>query len=125
MLWQVHLGDAAPGGANDDLPLGALHSPAPLPAALSAVGYVGTAAFDLDGAVSGPNWTGMSACMPRSRRCAGDRAARSRPPSLREGRPQAILLPQGAPRAGVIAEQVLVYGCGPTVTMVIWSAAGP
>ena len=61
VLWQVHLGDAAPGGADDDLPLGALHSPAPLRAALSAVGYGGTATFDLYGAVSGPNWTGMSA----------------------------------------------------------------
>jgi sugar phosphate isomerase/epimerase len=61
VLWQVHLGDAAPGGADDDLPLGALHSPAPLRAALSAVGYAGTATFDLYGAVSGPNWTGVSA----------------------------------------------------------------
>ena len=61
VLWQVHLGDAAPGGADDDLPLGALHSPAPLRAALSVVGYAGTATFDLYGAVSGPNWTGVSA----------------------------------------------------------------
>ena len=61
VLWQLHLGDAAPGGTDDDLPLGALHSPAPLRAALSAVGYAGTASFDLYGAVSGPSWTGVSA----------------------------------------------------------------
>lgn len=61
VLWQVHLGDASPGAADDDLPLGALHSPAPLIAALDEAGYAGTAAFDLYGAVSGPDWTGPSA----------------------------------------------------------------
>ncbi len=61
VLWQVHLGDASPGAADDDLPLGALHSPAPLVAALDEASYVGTAAFDLYGAVLGPGWTARSA----------------------------------------------------------------
>lgn len=61
VLWQVHLGDASPGATDDDLPLGALHSPAPLVAALEEAGYAGTATFDLYGAVSGPDWTARSA----------------------------------------------------------------
>ncbi len=61
VLWQVHLGDAHPGNADDDLPLGAVHSPGPLLAALREVGYTGTAAFDLYGAASSPCWTGETA----------------------------------------------------------------
>lgn len=61
VLWQVHLGDAHPGDADDDLPLGAVHSPGPLLAALREVGYTGTAAFDLYGATSSADWTGETA----------------------------------------------------------------
>ena len=51
-LLHVHLGDAGPGGADDDLPCGRLHDFGPFLAALDRVGYAGTASFDLYGAVS-------------------------------------------------------------------------
>ena len=52
LLLHVHLGDAAPGGGDDDLPCGRLHDFAPLTAALERSGYAGSASFDLYGAVS-------------------------------------------------------------------------
>ncbi len=61
VLWQVHLGDAADGAADDDLPLGRIHDPAPLVAALEEVGYPGTATFDLYGAVCSGAWSGEEA----------------------------------------------------------------
>lgn len=48
-LWHVHLGDATPGGADDDLPVGRVHDAGPVVAALDAVGFAGVAAFDLYG----------------------------------------------------------------------------
>lgn len=52
LLLHVHLGDAAPGGGDDDLPCGRVHDFGPLVAALHAGGFAGTASFDLYGAVS-------------------------------------------------------------------------
>jgi sugar phosphate isomerase/epimerase len=52
-LLHVHLGDAAPGQGDDDLPCGRLHDFAPVVAALDASGFAGTASFDLYGAVCG------------------------------------------------------------------------
>jgi len=49
-LWHVHLGDAAPGRPDDDLPLGRVHDARPVLAALDAIGFTGVAAFDLYGA---------------------------------------------------------------------------
>lgn len=60
-LWHLHLGDAAPGAADDDLPLGRHHSPAPVLAALAEVGYAGAVTFDLYGAVASGAVTGMQA----------------------------------------------------------------
>ncbi|SCL15021.1 Xylose isomerase-like TIM barrel [Micromonospora nigra] len=60
-LWHVHLGDAAPGREDDDLPLGRLHDARPVLAALDAVGFTGVAAFDLYGAVSDGGQTGRQA----------------------------------------------------------------
>jgi len=51
-LLHVHLGDAAPGGGDDDLPCGRLHDFGPVVAALDASCFAGAAAFDLYGAVS-------------------------------------------------------------------------
>ncbi len=59
-LLHVHLGDAGPGGSDDDLPCGRLHDFASLLAALEA-SYRGTAAFDLYGAVSAGLLTGADA----------------------------------------------------------------
>jgi sugar phosphate isomerase/epimerase len=51
-LLHVHLGDAAPGGGDDDLPCGRVHDFTAVVAALDA-SFRGTASFDLYGAVSG------------------------------------------------------------------------
>lgn len=61
LLTGVHLGDAAPGQSDDDLPLGRLHDVRPLVLALDQVGYSGTAALDLYGAVSEGGQDGASA----------------------------------------------------------------
>lgn len=60
-LRHVHLGDAMPGAADDDLPLGRHHDPAPVVAALAEVRYAGAATFDLYGAVSTGALTGIEA----------------------------------------------------------------
>lgn len=52
LILAMHLGDAALGGSDDDLPLGRLHDVRPLVDALRTSGFTGTAAFDLYGAVS-------------------------------------------------------------------------
>ena len=52
LLLHVHLGDAGPGGGDDDLPCGRLHDFSLVVAALDEVGYSGSASFDLYGAVS-------------------------------------------------------------------------
>ena len=51
-LLHVHLGDAAPGGGDDDLPCGRLHDFVDVVAALDESGFSGSASFDLYGAVS-------------------------------------------------------------------------
>lgn len=61
LLWHLHLGDAQPGGADDDLPVGRVHDPVPLVAALAEVGYGGAAALDLYGAVADGGSTGKDA----------------------------------------------------------------
>ena len=61
LLWHLHLGDAEAGGADDDLPVGRLHSAAPVLAALTDVGYAGDAALDLYGAVVDGAMTGRQA----------------------------------------------------------------
>ena len=61
LLLHCHLGDAAVGGSDDDLPCGRLHDFAPLVAALDASGFAGVASFDLYGAVSSGGWTGLQA----------------------------------------------------------------
>ena len=53
LLLHVHLGDAAPGGGDDDLPCGRLHDFTAVVAALDETGFAGSASFDLYGAVSG------------------------------------------------------------------------
>jgi sugar phosphate isomerase/epimerase len=60
-LWHVHLGDAAVGQEDDDLPLGQVHDARPAIAALDTAGFAGVAAFDLYGAACSPSWTGRSA----------------------------------------------------------------
>jgi sugar phosphate isomerase/epimerase len=52
-LFHVHLGDADTGGADDDLPVGRLHSPDEYLQELGHVGFAGVASFDLYGAVEG------------------------------------------------------------------------
>jgi sugar phosphate isomerase/epimerase len=52
LLLHVHLGDAGPGGGDDDLPCGRLNDFASVVAALDDTGYAGSASFDLYGAVS-------------------------------------------------------------------------
>jgi sugar phosphate isomerase/epimerase len=52
-LFHVHLGDADAGGADDDLPVGRLHSPDEYLQELGRVGFAGVASFDLYGAVEG------------------------------------------------------------------------
>jgi sugar phosphate isomerase/epimerase len=60
LLWHVHLGDAAEGAPDDDLPLGRRHDAWPLVAALDAT-YSGVASLDLYGAVSAGMCTGVAA----------------------------------------------------------------
>ena len=60
-LLHVHLGDAAPGGGDDDLPCGRLHDFAAVVAALDASGFAGTASFDLYGAVTDGGLTSLAA----------------------------------------------------------------
>lgn len=63
LLLHCHLGDAAPGGGDDDLPCGRLHDLGPFVAALDASGFAGTASFDLYGAVSSGALTGRAAVL--------------------------------------------------------------
>ncbi len=60
LLLHVHLGDAAPGGGDDDLPCGRLHDFSDVVAALDAT-YSGSASFDLYGAVSAGGLTAAQA----------------------------------------------------------------
>ena len=60
LLLHVHLGDAGPGGGDDDLPCGRLHDFVDVVAALDR-SYAGTASFDLYGAVSDGDLTGAQA----------------------------------------------------------------
>jgi sugar phosphate isomerase/epimerase len=62
-LWHVHLGDAAVGASDDDLPVGRLHDFGPFTAALDAAGYAGAASLDLYGAVSAGVVTGVEAAL--------------------------------------------------------------
>jgi sugar phosphate isomerase/epimerase len=61
LLWHVHLGDAALGRADDDLPVGHVHDFSEFVRALDEIGYEGVASFDLYGAVLSRRWTGASA----------------------------------------------------------------
>lgn len=61
LLLHCHLGDAGPGGGDDDLPCGRLHDLAPFVRALDASGFAGIASFDLYGAVSSGLMTGAQA----------------------------------------------------------------
>lgn len=61
LLLHCHLGDATPGGGDDDLPCGRVHDFAPVVAALDASGFRGSASFDLYGAVSTSPLTGEQA----------------------------------------------------------------
>lgn len=61
LLLHCHLGDAAEGGSDDDLPCGRLHDFSRVVAALDASGFAGTASFDLYGAVSSGAMTGLEA----------------------------------------------------------------
>jgi sugar phosphate isomerase/epimerase len=61
LLLHCHLGDAAPGGSDDDLPCGRVHDFAGIVAALDASGFRGAASFDLYGAVSAGPLTGAQA----------------------------------------------------------------
>jgi inosose dehydratase len=60
-LWHVHLGDAAPGNADDDLPVGRVHDFTSFTAALDDIGYDGAASLDLYGAVCAGVATGVEA----------------------------------------------------------------
>ena len=60
-LLHCHLGDAAPGAGDDDLPCGRVHDFGPFLAALDAHGFAGSASFDLYGAVSSGLATGREA----------------------------------------------------------------
>jgi len=51
-LLHVHLGDARPGGGDDDLPCGRQHDFGSVVSALDDTGYSGSASFDLYGAVT-------------------------------------------------------------------------
>lgn len=61
LLLHCHLGDAGPGGGDDDLPCGRLHDLGPFVRALDASGFAGSASFDLYGAVSAGALTGLEA----------------------------------------------------------------
>ena len=60
-LLHVHLGDATPGGGDDDLPCERVHDFTQVVAALDASGFRGCASFDLYGAVQGGGLTGAQA----------------------------------------------------------------
>ncbi len=60
-LLHVHLGDAAPGGGDDDLPCGRLHDFTAVVAALDASGFAGTGSFDLFGAVTDGGLSSLAA----------------------------------------------------------------
>ncbi|MBC7372953.1 MAG: TIM barrel protein [Frankiales bacterium] len=61
LLLHCHLGDAGPGGGDDDLPCGRLHDLGPFVRALDDAGFAGIASFDLYGAVSSGLMTGEQA----------------------------------------------------------------
>jgi len=61
LLLHCHLGDAPPGGDDDDLPCGRLHDFTSFVASLDASGFPGSASFDLYGAVSSGAMTGVQA----------------------------------------------------------------
>lgn len=61
LLLHMHLGDAGPGGGDDDLPCGRLHDFTALVAALDASSFAGVASFDLYGAVCDSDLTGEQA----------------------------------------------------------------
>lgn len=61
LLLHCHLGDAELGGGDDDLPCGRLHDMSRFVTALDALGWRGTASFDLYGAVSSGAITGREA----------------------------------------------------------------
>lgn len=61
LLLHCHLGDAALGASDDDLPCGRLHDMTNFVAALDATGFRGTASFDLYGAVVAGVATGREA----------------------------------------------------------------
>ena len=61
LLLHCHLGDAPPGGDDDDLPCGRLHDFTSFVASLDASGFAGSASFDLYGAVSSGAMTGAQA----------------------------------------------------------------
>ena len=61
LLLHCHLGDAGPGGGDDDLPCGQRHDFTRLVAALDASGFAGSASFDLYGAVSSGAMSGLQA----------------------------------------------------------------
>lgn len=61
LLLHVHLGDAAPGGGDDDLPCGRVNDFTDVIGALDASGFSGSASFDLYGAVSGGSLSAVEA----------------------------------------------------------------
>ncbi len=61
LLLHCHLGDAPPGGDDDDLPCGRIHDFTSFVAALDASGFGGSASFDLYGAVSSGAMSGEQA----------------------------------------------------------------
>lgn len=73
-LWHLHLGDAAAGSPDDDLPVGRVHDFTPLLAALDQLGYAGAATLDLYGAVSRGAVTGAAAARESRDHLAGARA---------------------------------------------------
>lgn len=60
-LLHCHLGDAATGGDDDDLPCGRLHDFGPVVASLRTASFRGTATFDLYGAVTTGGLTSLEA----------------------------------------------------------------
>lgn len=61
LLLHVHLGDAALGGSDDDLPCGRVHDFGAVVSALDASPYGGVASFDLYGAISSGGTTALQA----------------------------------------------------------------
>ncbi len=74
LLWHLHLGDAAPGAADDDLPVGRLHDFGPFLTALAEHGYAGAATLDLYGAVGSGALTGVAAGRESRAHLLADRA---------------------------------------------------